>query len=1048
MDDDHNMATPTSPLDDKIVESSLDFPVVGLGASAGGVQALLSFLENLPVDTGMAFVIVMHLSPTHESNACAVLQRATTMPVQEVKQLTYIACNNVYVISPKLQLEMNDGYLRVRAAERPIGQHVAIDLFFRTLADVHRSRSFGIILSGTGADGAVGLARLKEQGGVTIAQDPDDAEYDGMPLAAVHSGMVDFVLPVALMPQKLIDLWRNARSIILPPLEPSAVPAATVKTTTASALPASPGPARTQFDTTEQALRDVLALLHTRTGHDFRHYKRATVLRRIERRLQVREVADLVAYRNLLKNDPGECDALLNDMLIGVTQFFRDSEAFDALACEVLPQIFEGRAEHEQVRVWSAACSTGEEAYSLAILLKEQAQRRALPPAVQVFATDIDERAIAVARAGVYPQAIETDVSPTRLRNWFLKDGVRYRVVKPVRDTVLFAAQNIMRDPPFSKLDLISCRNLLIYLNRDRHAQILEMFHFALGGSGYLFLGGSESAESLSDYFVPVDKKHRLYRARPLAHTAQSPMAFRSTLSVPHAAGMQAPPVEIRKFSFAEVHQRALVLAAAPSALVNHSSETVYLSAGAGAFLHHAVGEPSRNLVAMVAPELRLELRTALFQALRGGKTIETQRIRIERDGCSEMVSMTAQPVRDPVADADFVLVLFRQSRASEDAPADNAQGGQRDAVIAGLEEDILRTKVQLQDTIEQAETSTEELKASYEELQAINGELRLATEELETSKEELQSVNEELITVNSELKRKVDETSKSNDDLQNLIVSTDIATIFVDRQMHIKRFTPRATDIFNILPGDVGRSLHDITHRLSYPELAGDGATTFATLHGVEREVSSSNGRAYLARVLPYRTDHDRIEGAILTFIDITRRQDAEARVLASEARMHLVAESMMDYAIITLDANGLITSFNKGAERIFGHREEDVLGSDFALIFTPEDRAAGAPEQERSRAREVGRADDERWHLRRDGTRVYCSGVTTRLGEGAFHGYAKIARDVAPPVTRAKPKANKDTGKKSARDADAGTVAQNGKNSADATAGQAPHTSKDTSA
>jgi two-component system CheB/CheR fusion protein len=785
------------PSNEDVTPSHLPFPVVGIGASAGGLQALLKFFETLPSDTGMAFVIILHLSPKHESSASAILQRATKMPVVEVTEPKPIQANHVYVISPNLQLEMIDGYLRVRKAERPVGQHVAIDLFFRTLADVHRNRAFGVILSGTGADGAIGLARLKEQGGVTLAQHPDDAEYGGMPSAAVATGIVDFVLPVVEMPQKLIDLWRNAQAIVLPATKDH------VQISQAK-------PSIAQTEAAEEALRDVLNLLRSKTGHDFRDYKRATMLRRIERRLQVRQVPDLPSYREIMTADAGEAGALLNDMLIGVTQFFRDCEAFDTLEREIIPLLFEGKKENDQVRAWSAACSSGEEAYSLAILLHEHAQTLPAGPSFQVFASDIDEKSIAKARAGSYSEAIVTDVSPARLRECFSKEEGRYRVRKNIRDTVLFAAQNLLRDPPFSKLDFISCRNLLIYLNRDKHAQLLEMFHFALNPNGYLFLGSSESADALPDFFVPVDKKHRLYRARPVARSARTTFSFPIGGHVMTTIGVSNRETERPKFSFSDVYQRGLAHCAPPSILVNHQSEILFLSDGANEFLRHVSGEPSRNIITLIEPELRLELRTALFQAIQSGKSVETQRIKLEEEGKGVFVSMTARPFDDEQAGSSFVMILFHKTQQITSEPVYGPRGEKQDAVLAGLEEDLHRTKLQLQDTIEHSEASTEELKASYEELQAINEELRSATEELETSKEELQSVNEELLTVNAELKRKVDETAKTNDDLQNLIVSTDIATVFVDRDMRIKRFTPRAADIFNILPGDVGRSLHD----------------------------------------------------------------------------------------------------------------------------------------------------------------------------------------------------------------------------------------------
>ncbi|MGN6704198.1 MAG: CheR family methyltransferase, partial [Burkholderiaceae bacterium] len=772
--DDAAQESPATPQNiPGIIRSSLNFPVVGLGASAGGLNALMRFFEGMPSDAGMAFVVVMHLAPQHRSHADSILQRSTRMPVVQVLEPTRIERNHVYVIPPGRHLEMSDSFLYVRELKRPVGQHIAIDLFFRTLADAHRERAIGIVLSGTGADGTAGIGRLKEQGGLALAQLPDDAEHPGMPLAAIGTGDIDFVLPVAEMPQKLIDLWRNSSRIELPSTDAPDAPV-TLPLPPAAALNA------------EEALQDVIAILRARTGHDFRHYKRATMLRRIERRLQVRSVPTLPEYRDVLHADPEENVALLKDMLIGVTNFFRDREAFEALEREAVPQVFAGKREGEQVRAWVAACSTGEEAYSVAMLFCEQAALMPAPPEVQVFATDIDERSIATARAGIYPSSILTDVPPTRLREHFAKEEAAYRIKKSVRDRVLFASHNLLRDPPFSRLDLITCRNLLIYLNREMQEQVLEMFHFALNPGGFLLLGSSESAEVAGHYFTVVDKKNRIYRAKSMSRTMRSASVM-PALSLSRSP-LATPPVVPgkRKLSFAEVHQRVLARHAPPSVLINHESAILYISDRVGRFLRHVGGEPSHNLVALVHPELRLELRTALFQAAQSGKSVEARRVFLKRDERGYYVNMLVRPFHDDEAGIDLLLVLFDEVEAVLDSapPAE----GQDSAMLSQLESELQRTKEQLQETIEHSETSTEELRASNEELQAINEELRSATEELETSKEELQSVNEELVTVNYELKMKVEETGQINDDLNNLIASTDIATVFIDRGMRIKR--------------------------------------------------------------------------------------------------------------------------------------------------------------------------------------------------------------------------------------------------------------------
>jgi len=846
----------------------LKFPVVGIGASAGGLAPMLKFFELMPAGSGMAFVVVVHLSPEHASSLPQLLQAVTTMRVVSADESIGIEANTVYVIPPNKMLTMNDSYLQVTNLDRPRGRQVAIDLFFRSLAIVHRERAFAVVLSGSGTDGAVGITRIKEEGGVSIVQTPADAEFDGMPRAAIGTGNIDWVLPLEDIPSKLVELWKNAQAIELPGPREDGMPAVP---------PASPQAAKLA----EDALRDILQIVKARTGHDFRNYKRGTVLRRLERRLQVHGLPNLPAYRAFLQAQPEEAQALLKDLLIGVTNFFRDPEAFDSLAREAVARLFEESDKRQNgVRAWVAGCATGEEAYSVAILLCEQAAQLEQSQKIHVFATDIDESAIAQARLGTYPGSIETDVTPMRLRRFFEREGDHYRIRKDVREKVMFAVHNLLHDPPFSKLDLICCRNLLIYFDRDVHAEVFEMFHFALRPGGYLFLGSSESADVASHYFSVVDKKQRIFRANVVPRTTR----YMPSLPLGKSLG--------------------LVTNDGPS------------GRGAGA--------------------------------------------------------------RPRLAGADLVR------RGEPATPEDH------DALLAQLEDELGRTKDQLQNRIEQSDTSTEELKASNEELQAINEELRSTTEELETSKEELQSINEELITVNHELKSKVEETSKINDDLQNLIASTDIATVFVDRTMSIKRYTPHATHLFNLIPTDVGRSLLDITHKLNYDRLADDAAEAFQSLRVIEREVSTQTGRWYLARVLPYRTVEDRIDGAVLTFVDITSRRKAEET-------MRLIAESTKDYAIVTFGLDGRIGTWNHGAETVFGYAEHEAIGQSIAVLFVPEDRQSGQVEAELRRAREEGRAEDDRWHLRKDGVRIFCSGITTPLlEEGRLVGYAKIARDL----------------------------------------------------
>ncbi|MEO9240943.1 CheR family methyltransferase [Pseudomonas inefficax] len=875
---------PASPQNPALSPSHLDFPVVGIGASAGGLEAICTLFRQMPGDCGMAFVVVLHLSPDHQSVADRIIQETTQMPVRQVTEPVPIERNHIYVISPANRLSTNDGYLRVTPANRRRGDHVAIDLFFRDLADVHKDHAFCVVLSGTGADGAVGLSRIKEQGGVTLAQTPDDAQYDSMPRAAIETGMVDLVLPAAEMPQKLLELWRNARQVRLPEIEDDTLPPAL-------------GTRAGDPQACEPMLEEILLQLRSNTGHDFQHYKRATVLRRIERRLHVTGQADLAAYLHYLEQHPAESRELLADMLIGVTNFFRDREAFEALERHVLPQLACERDPAEgadEIRVWSAGCSTGEEAYSLAILVCEQLALEQRTSKVQVFATDLDERAIAFARSGSYSEAIVTDVPPSRLRQFFLKEDQHYRVRKEVREKVLFARHNLLSDPPFSQIDLIVCRNLLIYLDREVQRDILQMFHFALRPGGYLFLGSSESADVANELFTPVDKRNRIFRALDVSNTGRNSghkpgrqLPGTSAASMPHETLATAKAKPGRKPSFADLHHRALARRMPPSLIVDIDGNILHMSEGVGRFLQLAGGEPSRNLLNLVLPTLRLALRSTLFQARQGTEAVTSRPVDLAESMGKLQVEITVQPYKDDLSASDCLLVMFEERAPDPSLPLPGVIRQTDSMVLHNLERELLRTRLLLQETIEQSEVSSEELTASNEEMQAINEELRSASEELETSKEELQSINEELLTVNYELKNKVEETDKINDYLSNLIACTEIATVFVDRNLHIRWFTPRATDLFNMLPVDTGRSLLDITHRLDYPALADDARAVAQGEAIIEREIGSQGDHWYLARLLPYRSSEQKIDGTVLTFIDISSSHAAEERVRLGEERL-----------------------------------------------------------------------------------------------------------------------------------------------------------------
>lgn len=916
-------------------------PIVALGGSAGGISAVQDFFAAMPVDSGMAFVVILHLSPTHESPLAEIVQRSTKMPVVPVTDGATMMPNCVYVIPPGKCLESTNGNICLTNAADPRGKRVAVDHVFRTLAETYRAQSLAVVLSGACGDGALGLKRVKELGGLTVAQDPDEAEYPEMPRSAIATGVVDWVLEVKEMPAKLSAYVKQRGELDLPGEEgPHPV----------GAVDLSPVEH-------EVALRDVLAFLHTRTGRDFSCYKRATIVRRIGRRMQVNGVRDLPGYLAYLRTHAGEAGALLQDLLISVTNFFRDPAAFAALE-RTIPDLFKGKKACDTVRVWVAGCATGEEAYSIAILLCEHADTLVGPPQIQVLATDLDEDVIREAREGVYPETIAADVSEERLRHFFIHEQGRYRVRRAVRELILFAPHDLLKDSPFSRLDLISCRNLLIYLNREAHSRAFDIFHFALRPGGRLFLGTSEAVDEGSPLFAVLDKRQRLYvqrpgprrfiamptgpgtlaRARALQErTWERPMVpGRATVETVQAALDQAGPFD-SGLPPGELHYRLIERFSPPSILVNSLHDIVHISESAGRFLQFSGGEPTRNLLRIVHPMLRVELRAALYAAARTGAVATAFRVVLERGDARSFVDMRVTPAGDLAP--DFLLVVFEEHPDDGTAAVARPRSADNEQAALHLERELVATKAHLRDTIEEAEASTEELKASNEELQAMNEELRSATEELETSREELQSINEELTMVNEELKSSIDQLARSNNDLQNLMAATDIATVFLDRELRIQRFTPSAKTLFNFISTDIGRPLSDLSCPLDYPEIVSDAEHSLAHLQTGQREVRAGE-RWYIARTLPYRTADDRIAGVVLTFLDITEQKRAEAKIarLAEDSeRQRRVYETVLtntpDFVyVFSLDHRVLYA--NESLIKMWGRGYEGAIGKTFLEI------------------------------------------------------------------------------------------------------------------
>ncbi|MFL6662352.1 MAG: chemotaxis protein CheB, partial [Rhizobacter sp.] len=911
-------------------------PMVGLGGSAGSIAALQGFFSAVPADSGMVYVVVMHLAADHESALAQIIQRTTSMPVQQVLETVRAQADHVYVIPPGKSLAACGNALRIADLLMSRGQHVAIDLFFRSLADTYGPHGVAIVLSGADSDGAIGLRRIKERGGLTIAQDPEEAEHAAMPRSAIATGLVDWVLPVDQMARRLVEYRRMERQVELPAEEAGAE---------GPTAPGSPD---------EAALTEVLACLHAQTRHEFSSFDRRTLLRRIRRRLQLVGVVDLPSYLLRSRSDPVELGALRTDLLCPVTNFFRDADAFTALAA-ALPALFENKGRDDAIRVWVPACATGEEAYSIAMLLSEQARRSATAPKLQVFATDVFDEALRVGREGVYGAAIRADLSAERLERFFNPDPRGYRVRRELRELVLFAAHDVLMDAPFARVDLISCRNLLISLSPAARQQALEVFHFALRPDGLLLLSVAESADGGEGRFAAVDAKQRLYSkcVPQLAAAAAAPslrpfggrvprggagssLVRRVPALAPPGAAAWTPmredrPSERRLMPRSELHFRLIERFAPPSVVVDAGNDIIHMSQRVGRFLRLGGGEPSRDLLSLANPMLRNELRTGLEKARLTQAAVESLRVPVHIEGQSTSVDISISPA-DEIAPGCHLVVLAEN--VADRTPVRLSEAAAANAQSLELHAEIARLKEHLCHTIEQHEASIEELKASNEELQAMNEELRSATEELESSREEAQSVNEELSTVNNELKAKVDEIRVSHSDLHNLMGSIAVATVFLDSNLRVTLYTPTAVTLFNLIPSDIGRPLADLAPRLRYPELQRDAAEVLKTLVPIEREGGDSGGHWFLARIQAYRTPDERIAGVVMTFTEISRQKQAEQSLL--DARKHLDAQSracegmlsIVPDGVYTVDLQKRLLVANRGVEALFGLRGKDLIG------------------------------------------------------------------------------------------------------------------------
>ena len=891
---------------------AIHVPIVGIGASAGGLEAFELFFKTMPADSGMAFVLVSHLDPGHDSMLSDILQRITRMPVQEAQDETKIQANNVYTIPPNKDMTIFHGTLNLSVPEHARGLRLPIDSFFRSLAEDQGERAICVILSGSGSDGTLGLRAIHGAGGATFVQEPSTAKYDGMPTSAVQSGLATYVLPVDQIAAQLVTYVKTIADTGVPPQPP--VPA------------------------TVSAMKNIMMLLRTKTGNDFSLYKQSTIRRRVERRMGMHNLSNLDAYARYLKENPAEVQILFKELLINVTSFFRDPEAYAALTKNILPRLFENKPDNYVFRIWVPGCASGEEAYSLAILFREYMDEIKKDFKLQIYATDIDDDAIASARSGTYPANIAIDVSPERLRRFFGKTETGFRIKKEIREMVVFAIQNVIKDPPFTKMDLISCRNLLIYLDTELQSRVIPTFHYSLRPGGVLFLSPSEGIGNFTDLFAPVDKKWKIYSVKSTGASARTMMIKQSAWTEDKTIQKAVEPSGRKeKMNFAELIRRVLLQSyAPPSVITSENGDIVYVHGDTGKYLQPAQGQATLNVIEMAREGLPLELRSAIMAANTKKTQIIIKDLPVKTNGGMHGVDLTVRPLTDPEAMRELLLISFQDTplHIPEKRKATKRGAGTASMKrVEELEQDLAYTKENLQATIEEMQATNEELTSTNEELQSTNEELQSTNEELETSKEELQSVNEEIVTVNSELQAKIEQNSLIQNDMKNLLENVNVGTIFLDDHLTIRRFTHDATKVFRFAPADVGRPLADIRSLIPDVDLIPDAQGVLDSLIPREKHVRTTGKEWYLVRIMPYRTLDNVIDGVVLTFNDITALKKIEAE--AQVARNY--AQSIVDTVrepLIVLNGKFEVISASRAFYQTFGVTKEATEGQSFYAL------------------------------------------------------------------------------------------------------------------
>jgi two-component system CheB/CheR fusion protein len=835
--------------------------IVGIGASAGGLEALEQFLGHVPPACGLAFVVVQHMDPTHKCMMVELLQRVTTMPVVQIEDRMKVEPDHVYVIPPNRDLSMLHGVLQLLEPVAPRGLRLPIDCFLRALADDQHERSIGVILSGMGSDGMLGLRAIKERAGAAFVQDPATAGFDGMPRSAIEAGLADVIAPAEALAGKVLAYLQH-------------VPLLTTQ------------PELSRAEAAQSGLDKVVLMLRTQTGHDFSLYKKSTLYRRIERRMGLHQLPKVADYVRYLRVNPQETQLLFKELLIGVTRFFRDPPIWEELQTEAIPALLAAHLSDGMLRAWTAGCSTGEEAYSLAIVFREALER--VKPAgrywLQIFATDLDRDAIDKARIGIYPANIAADVGEARLQRFFVQEEHGYRVSKEIREMVIFAPHNLVMDPPFTRLDLLTCRNLLIYLKPDLQKKLLRLFHYSLNPGGVLVLGSAETAAQSTGLFVPLSGKAQLYWRQDAAlGTTQAafPTLFAGQRADPVADSAPALPASLNLQALTDA---LLLQRYTPAAvLTTDQGDIVYISGKTGKYLELAAGKANLNVFAIAREGLAGPLDAAFAQVVRQQAAVTLKAVSVRTNGGTQVVDVTVELLTEPMPLRGMVLFVFRDvtTLAAPKVPGKGQRATVDGTRLSELAQQLQQSHEALRSTRERMQAVQEELKSANEELQAANEELQSTNEELTTSKEEMQSMNEELQTVNHELQAKIDQLSRTSDDLRNLLNSSNIATLFLDEELKVRRFTAPTTGLIKLIPGDTGRPITDLVSDLDYPGLAEDAREVLRSLVFQERQVRARDGRWFTVHINPYHTQDNRIDGVVLTFVDISvaKRQEATLR-------------------------------------------------------------------------------------------------------------------------------------------------------------------------